>query len=105
MFMGPDGQPIASAQDQARSVQGLAAQVVAGLRAMPKMRVHLDACHEHLRKKDIKPTGAQADTLAILKLVADFQDKAEKVYEEMRRRAALEGAETLRETTATDVEG
>jgi len=86
-----------NAQDAAQSVQRLAEEVIRGLGAMPKMRVHLDACHAHLTKTGKKPTGGQADTLAALKLVADFQDKAAALLDEVQTRAALAGAEEVRE--------
>lgn len=103
-IVGPDGQPVASASDQARGVQHLATSVIQGLNQMPRFRAHLDACHAHLAKKGEKPSGSQADTLASLKLVADFQDRAEKLLAEVRARAALVGADEVGEVEASDLE-
>jgi hypothetical protein len=103
-LVGADGEPMQSAADAARNVQGMAMGLVQGLNNMPKMRVHLDACHDHLKAHDIKPTGAQADTLSVLKLVADFQDRAAQVLEEARTRAAQGGSDQIAELRVEDVE-
>ena len=103
-LLGPDGEPVPSAAAAAHGVQALASSVIKGLNSMPRMRVHLDACHEHLLKKGEKPTGPQADTLATLKLVADFQDRAEQLVDELRTRAAQSGADTVAELRVEDVE-
>jgi hypothetical protein len=74
------------------------------LNGMPRIRVHLDACHQYLLKAGKKATGSQADTLAMLLLVADFQDRAEQLTDEVRRRAAMDGADHLSELRVEDVE-
>jgi hypothetical protein len=102
-LVGADGAPIQTPTQQAAAIQAMAQGVVKQAASLPPFRVHLDACHEHLKKTGAKPTGGQADTLATLKLVADFQDSCSKLIDQARHRAALDGADTVAETGVADL--
>jgi len=85
--LGTDGQPVKGPAAQAQSIQVLCQTVISQVAGLPCFRTQLDACHEYLTKSGSKPTGSQADTLAALKLVADFQTGAIDLIREARERA------------------